>query len=239
MSTNTQELRDQLAGEYVIGALRGEARRRFEEELANDPQMLDLVLAWEARLLPLSENTAAVAPPATVRAQLTEFLEQTEAPAPGTSRRRGFWQSLNLWRPWALTATLASLALAWYLVFIPPAITPPGYIAVLQDTQAQPVLVATAAKQPWRLRIQVLQPIAKTGDQVLQLWAVAKKDQSYAPLLQIPVQGGLQQKISKEQWKLIKQAHSLVLTREPAGTPLGARPSGEVIYSGLCLQLSS
>ena len=49
MKSPSRELLDRLAAEYVLGTLRGRARRRFERWFVS-PQVGSLVKAWEARL---------------------------------------------------------------------------------------------------------------------------------------------------------------------------------------------
>ena len=49
MKSANRELVDRLAAEYVLGTLRGRARRRFERWFVS-PQVGSLVRAWEQRL---------------------------------------------------------------------------------------------------------------------------------------------------------------------------------------------
>jgi anti-sigma-K factor RskA len=56
---------DRLAAEYVLGTLRGRARRRFERWFVS-PQVGQLVKAWEDRLAGLEPPIEEVAPPTTV-----------------------------------------------------------------------------------------------------------------------------------------------------------------------------
>jgi anti-sigma-K factor RskA len=58
-----RELVDRLAAEYVLGTLRGRARRRFERWLLS-PQVGALVKAWEDRLAGLEPPLKGVTPPA-------------------------------------------------------------------------------------------------------------------------------------------------------------------------------
>jgi anti-sigma-K factor RskA len=60
-----RELVDRLAAEYVLGTLRGRARRRFERWLLS-PQVGALVKAWEDRLSGLEPTLHGVTPPPTV-----------------------------------------------------------------------------------------------------------------------------------------------------------------------------
>lgn len=74
MKTGNRELLDRLAAEYVLGTLRGRARRRFERWLLS-PQVGALVNAWENRLAGLEPPLEAVAPPAKVWSGIERKLE--------------------------------------------------------------------------------------------------------------------------------------------------------------------
>jgi anti-sigma-K factor RskA len=63
MKSANRELVDRLAAEYVLGTLRGRARRRFERWLVS-PQVGALVTAWEDRLAGLEPQLKGVTPPA-------------------------------------------------------------------------------------------------------------------------------------------------------------------------------
>lgn len=53
MNLNRSPLREQLAGAYVLGTLRGPARQRFERAMADSAELRDSVLFWEQALAPL------------------------------------------------------------------------------------------------------------------------------------------------------------------------------------------
>jgi anti-sigma-K factor RskA len=69
-----RELVDRLAGEYVLGTLRGRARRRFERWLVS-PQVGAIVKAWEDRLSGLEPALRGVAPPSSVWRGIENRLE--------------------------------------------------------------------------------------------------------------------------------------------------------------------
>jgi anti-sigma-K factor RskA len=74
MKSANRELVDRLAAEYVLGTLRGRARRRFERWLVS-PQVATMVKAWEDRLAGLEPPLESVAPPASVWRGIENRLE--------------------------------------------------------------------------------------------------------------------------------------------------------------------
>ena len=74
MKSANRELVDRLAGEYVLGTLRGRARRRFERWLLS-PQVGAIVKAWEERLAGLEPQLRGVAPPSSAWRGIEERLE--------------------------------------------------------------------------------------------------------------------------------------------------------------------
>jgi anti-sigma-K factor RskA len=74
MKSANRELVDRLAAEYVLGTLRGRARRRFERWLLS-PQVGALVKAWEDRLAGLEPQLKGVTPPAGVWRGIENRLE--------------------------------------------------------------------------------------------------------------------------------------------------------------------
>lgn len=73
MKSANRELVDRLAAEYVLGTLRGRARRRFERWFVS-PQVVQLVKAWERRLAGLEPPMESVVPPDTVWRGIEEKL---------------------------------------------------------------------------------------------------------------------------------------------------------------------
>src|SRR5690349_24612825 len=85
-------LADRLAAEYVLGTLRGAARRRFDALLPAHPTLRAAVAEWQERLAPLSQSVRAVEPPARVWQGVERRLFGTDA-AP-----RRWWQRVGAWR---------------------------------------------------------------------------------------------------------------------------------------------
>jgi mannose-6-phosphate isomerase-like protein (cupin superfamily) len=88
---------DTLAAEYVLGTLTGEARARFEEALADDPQLDSLVAQWEQRLAPLNDHIIPMKPPAGLWDRIDLNIDAMTSPAAGAVSIRvdeGGWTRL-------------------------------------------------------------------------------------------------------------------------------------------------
>ena len=66
MNYDRPELLDRLAAEYVLGTLRGRARKRFDRLQRELPAARGAVAVWEAQLNRLSSVVPATAPPGRV-----------------------------------------------------------------------------------------------------------------------------------------------------------------------------
>jgi anti-sigma-K factor RskA len=157
----------------------------------------------------------------------------------GGAPQTGWWQRLGVWRAFSAIGAAAVVVLALTTTFVvlrPPAALSPSYVAVLSDSAAQPAVVVTAYKGPWRLNVETLAPPALPPGKVLQVWAIEKGTGIVRPLVALTPGQPQQLALTEAHWKLVKSAHSLAVNIEPAGsTP--AAPTTPVLYSGLCLNL--
>src|SRR5438477_430433 len=89
------EVIDFLAAQYVLGTLRGQARRRFEKWRANTPGVDERCRFWEDNLMPLAKGLRPIRPPPQVWQGIRARLNLSRR----DQRRRG--------RPWAIAAQVA------------------------------------------------------------------------------------------------------------------------------------
>lgn len=176
-------LREQLAAQYVLGTLKGGARRRFETWLHMDATLAQAVTQWQGRLNPLAEFAPAIVPPAHVWRSLETSLKLAGRRSAKTSswwRRLG--GSMAFWRGLGLSASAVATLLVVVLATREPQIassTMPApaitYVAALSGDDAQTAMVVTgdASRHTLMVRIVVAQNIA--ADKSLQLWAVPKQ----------------------------------------------------------------
>jgi anti-sigma-K factor RskA len=220
-----RELADRLAAEYVLGTLRGPARRRFESLLGGHPLLRDQVAQWQARLAPLAASIEPVEPSPRVwqDVQARLFPAAADAAAP-------WWRRLGPWRAFSGLATVALVAVLVVGQQPPPPAAP---IVVVLGANPQ-VEAAVQARFVASLspdgRALVLRPIDApplTAQQVLELWAVPP---SGAPRSLGLVRADGATTLLRAQ--LLDDTAALAVSVEPAGgSPTGA-PTGPIVSLG-------
>jgi anti-sigma-K factor RskA len=237
MDYSRPELADRLAADYVLGTLRGPARRRFEALLPAHAALRAAVSAWQDRLMPLSTSL----PPVTPSPQVWQRIEariggsaKTTAAASTTAVR--WWAQLAFWRSFAAMASVAALSLA-VLLATPSPVLPP-IIVVMNATAPPGTSPDTGAVTPASFvvslsgdrRTAVARPLVNVTlapDRVLELWAAAGSNP--------PRSLGL---ISASGATVVGRTtlppgtdHLAVSLEPPGGSPTGA-PTGPVLYVG-------
>jgi len=223
-----------LAGEYVLGTLRGRARERFERQVEKDPRLKDLVRSWEKKLSPMAEALPPVEPSSRVWRRIEARLDAPSAKA------APWWSRVSFWRPFALTAAAAAVGAFLYFGVIsprPPTVTMPAHMAVLADKKNASGWVLTVNPSAQEITAMVMHPEPMKPDQSYELWMLPGKDQAPISLGLLPMQGSSKMKVEKPMFEKLMGASGLAVSLEPAGgSPTGA-PTGPVMYQGSLLAL--
>lgn len=235
MNYRNPELRDLLAGEYVLGTLVGTARRRFERLLRDDVALREEVAAWERRLAPLVDAVPELAPPARV----WRGIERRVAPG-GT--RESLWERIDFWRPLALIASAFFVVLVGYLMVVstreieappPPIASAPAveYVTLLNDKEAQAVWIVSSADFS-EMKVKTLRPLPADPDKAYELWFVPGNDLPPRSLGLMPTEGSKTVKVPREIREALTAGKVLAVSVEPpGGSPTGS-PTGPVLYHG-------
>ncbi|MRV74288.1 hypothetical protein GJ700_21510 [Duganella sp. FT92W] len=173
-------LRDRLAAEYVLGTLKGGARRRFEGWLRRDAALRRIVDEWQGRLVPMAEFATPATPPPAVWAGIEQRLRLAPAPDADNTLLPDWLarmvDSLAFWRGLSLASGAVAAILAVTVALRSPVapVTMVDQVATLLDDKAQAALVVTAdtAKRTMAVRLLAGAPVA--DDKTLQLWAITK-----------------------------------------------------------------
>ncbi len=232
-------LREKLASEYVLGTLKGGARRRFESWLQDDAALRRAVAEWQDRLCPLAEMTPAISPSAQVWRAIEKRLDQSGAQAaqlqPG--KRTGWKDSLDFWRRLGVASTALAAMLMVVLLARDPAVNlaAPTSIAVLTDDQARTAMVITGDARRGQLTVKVVAPQTVGSDRSLELWALPK-DGAPRSLGLVAANAVVTLTLPKNMSP--QSIPALAISLEPkGGSPNPNGPTGPVLMKGAWVQI--
>lgn len=225
MRIDNERLRAALAAEYVLGTLRGRARRRFERWLAYSAATRAQVAAWERWLAVLLETVSPVDPPARVWRAIARRLD------PDRSR-------LHFWRRLAFLATAAASVLA--TVVVHDVVTPPAtrYVAVLHDAGGRAAWVVSSAEAKGAITVSALTPAPPGPQQALELWLIPEGSQTPRSLGLLQHIGRITMNLERELIVALRSGSMFAVSLEPAGGSPTGSPTGPVLYQGAWLPLS-
>ena len=217
---------DRLAAEYVLGTLRGPARRRFETLLPSHPALRAAVAAWQARLAPLSDSVPPVQPSPAAWQGIEQRLFGTPAPAAPAP----WWQRLGVWRAISGLATSAALALL-VVSSQAPAPQAPIVVVLASNPEAAQALnasfVASVSADGRALVLKPLQPLTMAAGRALELWAV--------PAAGAPRSLGLVDAAGATtlvRTQLLRDTAAFAVSVEPSGGSTTGAPTGPIVSLG-------
>lgn len=216
---------DALIGEYLLGTLRGSARRRFERALREEPAVALRLRTLQREFTPHYSESVAETVPSGGWSRLEREL--------GLSQHRTPWYSrTSFLRVWSFGATAAALLVSAVLLMLrPPTETTLTPIAQLAMKGAPPSITAHLSSDGRMLVLQAVRPVVAGPLQSYELWLIPAEGgapRSLAVLGQLD--GRL--RVPAAYVGRLRQGAQLAISVEPAGgSPTGA-PTGPVILSG-------
>ena len=225
MNYQQQDLLDALAVDFILGTMRGSARRRFQQLIMAKPAVRQTVWRWEQHLNPLAESLPARAPNPAVWLKVQQRLGWLAVESvPHAKASRPLWQAL---------AMAASLLLV--VVLLKPIISsvPQQDIAVIQSQDAKAWWLISKAD-----RKLTVKATAAVGEQQLndyELWMLPANGAAPVSLGLLPQQG--EQLLD---WPAAAEGlaiAALAVSLEPrGGSPTGA-PTGPVLFTAEIITL--
>ncbi len=219
MKYQDQDLLDALAVDFILGAMRGGARRRFQQLIMARPAVRQTVWRWEQHLNPLAESLPATVPNPRVWQRVQQRLGWTAPDAkPQRTASRPFWTGLAL---------AASLLLA--VVMLKPMLSSDLQqdIAVIQSSDAKAWWLVSKAE-----RKLTVKATAAVGEQQLndyELWMLPASGAAPVSLGLLPQQG--EQVFDWPETAEGVVIAALAVSLEPrGGSPTGA-PTGPVLFT--------
>lgn len=222
MRYRNPELAERLAAEYVLGTLRGGARRRFEGLLAAQPSLRQRVRRWEQHVQH-SLHPAPVSPPRALWGQIEQQLWPTPAP-------ERWYQRLSWWRGLSLSSGVLTLALAVLLVVQLQKPTT-SWAGVVNDLHSgQPMWLISSDQQMQYLRVRTMRPMSIEDGQGCLLWVRPQGSQQVYLVGKLPWKG--EGKLEVDTQMLSKMAGQLLVTVESVQSGMPQQPQVAPSFGG-------
>ena len=236
---NNPALQQKLAAEYVLGTLRGGARRRFETWMRQDAALQHVVREWQGNLMPMAEFSKAKRPASSVWIALEKRLKLNIDDR--WTFLRKLLEDLNFWRGLGVVSTTAALVMVSVLLSRQVEQTLPvnNYVATLSDDKSQPIAVISSDVKHKQLVVRFVTSQAVASDKSLELWAVSKEGKVKSLGLVASNNGTNSFTINMPENMTPDNTPLLAVTLEPkGGSGNPEKPSGPIIFKGNWLQLS-
>ena len=225
MRIASQSLLDALCAEYILGTLRGGARRRFEAALLKEPLVALRLRHWEATATPRFSKMIEVEPPAHLWRKLERELELSRYRLP-------WYQRTGFWKGWASAATAAMLILLAATLWSPRS-APPTTVQIAQLTAAGGATQVSAQRTSdgGTLVLKANRPVLAGPNQSYELWLIPGPG---AAPISLAVLGNLDASIalSSNLAAQLRAGATLAISTEPAGGSPTGQPTGAVILAG-------
>jgi len=213
---------DAVCGEYLVGTLRGAARRRFERALADEP-LVALRLAYWQRTMAVGYSPRIEVQPAAGGWRRLERELGLRALAPKWHQR------LGLWRAWAGAAT-AALVIVVAVESWRPGAPPLATVALLEAGAGHANVTAQMSADHRVLVLSAARPVLASPQQSFELWLIPAGG---API-SLGVAGSLDTRFELRPALAagIVAGAKLAISVEPAGGSPTGGPTGPVIAIG-------
>lgn len=237
MNTANDELIDQLAQRYVVGTMRGRARRRFEAYAGHSFAARDAIWKWEAHFAPLAWSLPPVPPSELTWPRIRAAL-----------RRRA--RESQSGRPWAAIAAMFALLAViggggWWQALQQPPVTvtetiiervaEPVTVAIVDNPEGDPLWLLALRPDSGQLTLEVINEPESQPGKDYQLWLLAA-DGTPLSLGLLPSQGSRTLSLPASASAALPTSQIVAVSLEPAGGSPQPVPTGPVLFTAMLFQ---
>lgn len=226
MNYDRDDLPSRLADEYVLGTMKGQARRRFES-LHRQSRAFRLARRdAESRWNVLAEALDPVQPSPEVWRNIEARINPA---ADKRDVRAAPW--LALWRAWAVAATLVIAV----LILIPdrqPETMPSYVVVITNDVDATAGWLVSTDKRGVTVAVESLTSHKLPGDRVYQLWVKAADSPRVQSVGLIPSDGKTELQAEPATRDALSKAVLFGVSVEPLGGSPTGQPTTEPLFHG-------
>jgi anti-sigma-K factor RskA len=218
MKPDQPETIDRLAAEYVLGTLRGGARRRFERWRVESPAVETRCRFWESRLSALATQIKPVRPPAHLWPQIQARLNL----APSLVVRKA--------PRWAIAAGVAIVALLGALLWRTAVFEgKPQVVATIAESSGVPHWSIEARGE--ELTVKTERAPRQPPGKAFELWALRQGGAAPVSLGLLPTEGRTRHNLTADQQMALADSMQLAVSIEPEGGSPTKLPTGPVVYT--------
>jgi anti-sigma-K factor RskA len=202
---------DAICGEYVVGTLRGAARRRFERALREEPLVAQRLRHWQSNFTPRYTRMIESRP----SPQVWKRLEKTLGLARPSWFRRGGW-------------AIAVTALLLIVVGLQLAKREPDGVLIAELAGKTATVSAHLSRDGRTLVLHSDRPVIAGPAQSYELWLLTPE----GGVMSLAVLGSLEARFEVPERHRGRLRGQLAVSVEPAGGAPGGKPTGPVILVG-------
>lgn len=225
------------AGEYVLGVMTDAERQDFERRLNQDPELAKEVSSWTEHFAAMSRKFEQEPVSAKVWAKVDRSIAAAGGKTVPTAASSFAW----LWKGWAVAASTAVVVLGVQLLGVNQDVNDaPRYVAVMKSPDKTTEWLVEAMPDD-TIRVYQIGNLPIEGNpanmgKTLQLWTKAPSDP--APTSLGLMEWGKPMVVRADKLPDLVEQQLFEVTLEPAGgSPLGNRPSGEIMFIGTAVAL--
>jgi anti-sigma-K factor RskA len=219
VAPDNPELIDRLAAEYVLGTLRGAARRRLERWRASSALIEARCRFWEERLMPLLRTVNPLPPPAHVWRDIEQRL--------GLARTQSARGRLL---PFALAASLVAVLALATLFYLNTPSRPAAIATIAAPAGTLMWQVEVSAEANPRIDVRSSAAAAQPAGHDYELWALPKGGKPVSLGLMPYAAHSARRALTESQQQALASASQLAVSLEPAGGSPTGQPTGAVVF---------
>lgn len=219
-----------ISGEYVLGILSEEDRRRVEARIASDPKFARQVRRWQTNLADFNDDYRDTRPSPELYNKIEARLFGVNAAYPPASPLQALWSSVPLWRGLTVAALVlaAGIGVADRTTLFAPRPASKPLVAELTGMDSPISLIATYDFSSGHLSVT---PAALKQEQPksLEVW-LYEDGKSPESLGVLPDNGDI--RIPAAMRRDFAEGKTIAITVEPLGGAPDGKPTGPVIALG-------
>ena len=226
------ELFEQLAIEYAIGSLHGRARKRFEVLMDTHFYLQAVVDAYENKFANLVDLLPDEQPSNKVWNNIEAHIKETSQVSAPQTQKAPWWKTSFFQQSFGMA--FMALIIAGALFFNPMTGTPvaTAYSAVLESDSHEAMAVTKIIQSDMKLSIDIMKPMKIDESMELTLWCHPKGGGMPMKMGTVSKTGKTDIKISKKEWRNMKDVGMLAVSVEHKGETQVKKPTGRVILRG-------